>query len=315
MGNDSFLSHVLKDSPRIGIVGSGAVGAYYGARLQRSGLEVHFLMRSDLETVSSKGLMIEAHDGAFTLPEVKAYGSTTEMGKCDLVVIALKTTSNDQLTDLLEPLLHEKTLILTLQNGLGSDELLAEAFGAERILGGLCFVCLNRTAPGVIENYFPGSISLGAYERKPDEQCNQVAKFFTKAGVECKVVDDLKETRWRKLIWNVPFNGLTVAAGGITTDKVLADAELSEKVRGLMDEVAAVAAKLGYEIKESFIEKNIENTRPMGAYKPSSLVDFLAGRKVEVESIWGEPLRQAKAVKVETPLLEWLYHRLREISS
>jgi 2-dehydropantoate 2-reductase len=306
---------VLKDSPRIGIVGSGAVGAYYGARLQRCGHDVHFLMRSDLETVRSNGLVIKAHDGEFTLPEVNAYGSTEEMGPCDLVIIALKTTSNDQLIDLLKPLLHEETLILTLQNGLGSDELLAEAFGAERILGGLCFVCLNRTAPGVIENYFPGSISLGNYGRKPDTQCEKVVGFFTKAGVECRVVEDLQETRWHKLIWNVPFNGLSVAAGGITTDKILADLELSQKVRGLMDEVAAVAAKLGYTIKESFIEKNIENTRKMEAYKPSSLVDFLAGRKVEVESIWGEPLRQANAVGVETPLLEWLYQRLQKLSS
>jgi 2-dehydropantoate 2-reductase len=127
------------------------------------------------------------------------------------------------------------------------------------------------------------------------------------------VADDLVETRWRKLVWNVPFNGLSIAAGGITTDRIVADAALMADVRALMGEVQQAAGALGFAIPGDFLQRQIDVTLPMGAYKPSSLIDFLEGRAVEVEAIWGEPLRQARAVGVPAPRLEALYETLRRV--
>lgn len=300
---------------RIGIVGSGAVGGYYGARLQRAGCRVSFLLRSDLQVVRRKGLRVKAVDGDFDLPEVDACATPEEMGPCDLVLIGLKATSNPILTDLLPPLIGPRTLLLTLQNGLGGDAFLADRFGPDRVLVGLCFVCLNRTAPGLIENYIPGSVTLGAYAGPVDQRVRAVADRFEQAGVVVRLADDMAAMRWRKLVWNIPFNGLTITAGGVPTDRILAEPNLVSEVRALMEEIARASAAMGHEIPESFLDNQIEVTGPMGAYRPSSLVDFLAGREVEIEAIWGEPLRRAEAAGVAMPHLRQLYCDLKEIAA
>jgi 2-dehydropantoate 2-reductase len=201
---------------------------------------------------------------------------------------------------------------LTLQNGLGAEEHLADLFGRERIFGGLCFICLNRVRPASIECYHPGTINVGAFGRPPGSRVHSIAEAFNAAGVRCSVADDLAEARWRKLVWNVPFNGLSIAAGGITTDRILEDPDLLQEVHALMREIQTAATCLGHSIPDTFLEKQVSVTYPMGAYKPSSLVDFLEGRSVEIEAIWGEPLKRARAAGIDMPRLASLYGRLRD---
>ena len=298
----------------IAIVGAGAIGSYYGARLALAGADVRFLLRSDLEHVRAQGLTLRERDATRRLFPVAAFGTTAEIGPVDVVLIALKTTANGMLPEMLPPLLGPKTVVATLQNGLGNEEVVAATVGAERVLGGLCFIAVTREAPGELVGYHtPGALTLGEFGRPAGERTRELGARFKDAGVNCHVVDSLAEARWRKLIWNVPFNGLAIAAGGITTDRILADPALARDVRLLMDEVAGAARRLGYDVPEEFIQKQIDVTPPMGAYKPSSLVDFLAGREIEIEAIWGEPLRQALAAGAAMPRLTELYARLRAV--
>ncbi len=292
---------------RIAIVGSGSVGAYYGARLALTS-DVNFLMRRDLEAVRQNGLTIHSIAGDFQLAPAKAFASTTEIGPVDLVIVALKTTQNEILPDLLPPLLKRDTILLTLQNGLGNEDLLADAFPAHPVLGGLCFVCINRGEPGVIHHLAHGRVEMGEFT--PSATVTGVASLFTDAGIDCRTLPNLGLARWRKLVWNVPFNGLSIAAGGIDTKQILANPELLARTRRLMNEVIAIAASLGHSIDPSFVESNIHGTLEMDAYQPSSLVDFLAGNAVEVEAIWGEPLRMALVNKVPVPALESLYFEI-----
>ena len=300
---------------KIGIVGAGALGCYYGARLAKAGNRVEFLMRSDLAAVRAAGLRIRSPEEEFVLREVSAAASPAEIGPCDLVIVALKTTANGALETLIAPLLHERTAILTLQNGLGSDEELARLFGAERVLGGLCFICVNRIAPGEIVCLQPGSLSMAEFGRPASERLRAIAALFSAAGVRCQAGDDLAALRWKKLVWNVPFNGLSIAAGGMTTDKILEDGGLEAEVRALMAEVIEAAGRLGYAIPREFIDQQVAHTRPMGPYKPSSLIDFLNEQPVEVEAIWGEPLRRAQAAGVAMPRLALLYALLRRLTA
>jgi 2-dehydropantoate 2-reductase len=319
-GAGGHLSHRPCEMPaslgRIAIVGAGAVGAYYGARLAHAGEDVTFLLRRELDAVRARGLTVRVRAGAvreeFAL-HPPAFGTTAEIGPVDLVVIGIKATANAALADLLPPLLHERTAVLLLQNGLGGEEWLAERFGAERVLGGLCFVCLNRTDPGAVECYHPGTVSLGEFGRPAGPRAQAIGAAFVRGGVKCSVVDNLLEARWRKLVWNVPFNGLSIAAGGITTDCILAEPALVLDVWALMREVQAGAAAFGFTIPDAFLQKQFDVTGPMGAYKPSSLIDFLDGRAVEVEAIWGEPLRRATSAGVPMPRLAALYAKLREV--
>ena len=296
----------------IAIVGSGAIGTFYGARLALAGGRVRFLMRSDLAAVRARGIRLIEGEGTRTLSPVAAFGTPEEIGPVDLVLVTLKTTANGELSRLLPPLLHANTVVVTLQNGLGNEEWIAAITGPGRVLGGLCYIAANRTAPGEITCRYPGSIVLGELAGPALERTRAVAALFTAAGVRCSTEDSPAQARWRTLVWNVPFNGLAVAAGGITTDRILASPDLTARARVLMDEVAGAARALGHEIPESFIQDQITRTPAIGAYQPSTLVDFLAGRELELEAIWGEPLRRGRAAGVAMPELARLYTELKQ---
>jgi 2-dehydropantoate 2-reductase len=308
---------------KIAVVGCGAVGSYYGAMLCRDGHEVHFLLRSDYEVVRRNGVFVRSAAGDFNarprcarLPE--------EIGVSDVVLIALKTTANDQLQKLLTPLVGRSTAVVTLQNGLGNEEQLARLFPADQILGGLCFVCLNRIEPGVVHHLDHGRIVLGEFQRWPEPRTHDIASAIRHAGVQCKVTDNLARAHWEKLVWNVPFNGLGVAsAAGIdavsgarcevsgkheclTTAQLLADSRWESLVRELMLEVISVARKLGHDIPDRLADTQIERTRSMGDYKASTAVDFERGLPLELESLFVEPLRHAQQQGVATPRLKAL---------
>src|SRR5438067_6906414 len=136
---------------KIAVVGCGAVGSFYGAKLAQAGQQVHFLLRSDYDAVRRNGVLIHSPEGDFQVRPQPA-AAPEQIGPSDLVLIALKTTANDQFPKLLPPLVGPATAVLTLQNGLGNEEALARLFPAAQIMGGLCFVCLNRTEPGVVHH-------------------------------------------------------------------------------------------------------------------------------------------------------------------
>jgi 2-dehydropantoate 2-reductase len=296
---------------KISVIGAGAVGCYYGGLLAHSGRDVRFLMRSDFETVRQHGLTIKSRGETVKLPSVRTFATTAEIGLCELVIVALKATANAALHELLPPLIGPQTVLLTLQNGLGNEEYLAERWGAERVLGGLCFVCLNRTAPGVVEHYDHGALSIGEFRRASTARTRNVAQAFSAAGIETQVVENLLTERWRKLLWNIPFNGLCIAGGRLTVADVLANETLRSLARHLMDDTLDAARRLGHDIPDSFADFQIERSFSMGPYKPSSLLDWQAGRPVEVEAIWGEPWRQGIAAGASMGRLETLYRLLQ----
>jgi 2-dehydropantoate 2-reductase len=296
---------------KIAILGSGSIGLYYGAKLAGAGEDVHFLMRSGYDQARREGIRVRSPEGDLHLASPQVANDVHDIGPVDLVLIALKVTDNAMLTELVPPLLNQETALLTLQNGLGNEEFLAGHFGVPRVLGGLCFVCLTRDTPASVEHFGHGTLSIGEFgERGISPRLRDITGLFLQAGVETHPVDALIQERWRKLVWNIPFNGLSVAAGQKSVDEILASQELFNHSVALMHEVITIANALGHEIPRDFADKQIARTRSMGAYKPSTLVDHLAGRPLEIETLWGEPLRQAKAAGVESPHLEALYERL-----
>jgi 2-dehydropantoate 2-reductase len=314
---------------KIAVVGCGAVGSYYGAMLGRAGQEVHFLLRSDFEAVRQKGVTIRSVAGDFHV-QPKCARTPEEIGVCDVVLIGLKTTANDQFPKLLPPLVGPQTAVVTLQNGLGNAEQLARLFPPEQILNGLCFVCLNRVEPGVIHHLKYGTIVLGEFQRQPGPRVQKLAEMFRDATVPCKVTDNLAQAQWEKLVWNIPFNGLGVAGAAgyealvtqpsalnlqpvLTTDKLLANPRWKQLLRDLMLEVIAAAGALGFEIPLSYAEEQIERTRTMGAYKASTLLDFELGRPLELESMFLEPLRRAQKAGVPVPRLAALCQVLQRL--
>ena len=318
---------------KIAVVGCGAVGSYYGARLCQAGLDVHFLLRSDYDIVRLHGVTVRSVEGDFHV-RPQCARTPDEIGVCDVVVIALKTTTNDQFPKLLTPLVGPHTAIVTLQNGLGNEEQLARLFPTEQILGGLCFVCLNRLEPGVIHHLAHGKVVLGEFQRPPQPRTHELAALLRQARVPCEVTDNLARTHWEKLVWNIPFNGLGVAGAAgyeavttrhpplvtrhsigpvLTTDKLLGDPRWEKLVRELMLEVIATANALGLNVSESQAGQQIERTRIMAAYKASTLLDFERRQPLELESMFFEPLRLAQKAGVPVPRLTALCEVLRQL--
>lgn len=286
---------------RIAVIGAGALGLYYGAMLQRAGRDVRFLLRRDYEAVRRRGLTVTSPAGDFHLERVRGFRSPAEMGEVDLVLVGLKTFANDRLVDLVRPLLGKRTAVLTLQNGLGNEELLAEAFGADRVLGGVAFLCSNRGEPGTVHHLGQGSIRLGEYAGGLTERAAAIAAMFTAAGVPCEAVADLAKIRWEKLVWNIPFNGLCALTGADVT-ALLTHPPSRELVREIMAEVVAGAnaRDLSEPIAgEAFIARMLELTDGMDHYRPSMMIDRLEGRPLELEAIYGIPLRMAAGHGVE----------------
>jgi len=292
---------------RIAIVGAGALGLYYGALLQRSGQDVRFLLRRDFEAVSRSGLKVFSSNGDFELPAVQAYRAPREIGPVDLVLVGLKTFANDRYADLITPLVGEGTQILTLQNGLGNEEALAELFGAERVIGGVAFLCSNRGEPGEVHHLGAGRIILGEYSRIDPQRVERLAALFVQAGVDCRATDDLKRARWEKLVWNIPFNGLCALLLQ-TVDRLLSVPATRSLVREMMLEVirAANAQALSGPIAEGYAESMLEFTDKMGVYKPSMQIDREEGRQLEIAAIFRTPLVFGADRGIAMPRVEML---------
>ena len=301
---------------KIGVVGPGAIGGYYGGMLAHAGQDVHFLFHSTYEDVLRDGLSLIHHAEGKRMSRVEplqAYQNAADIGPCDLVIVAAKATANNSLGGIMNPLVGADTSLLTLQNGMGNVENLQNLFGQNReVIGGLCFTCINRTAPGMIESLLPGYVQFGQLVGGLTDRGNQVADAFAQAGIKIRKADSLNEALWRKLCWNIPFNGLSIAAGGITTDLILSNPDLKQRAWDLMLEVQTVARAYGVEIEDAFLRRQFELTEPMGPYKPSSLIDFLSGKPVEVDAIWGEPLRRGISKSLAMPQTERLHDELRQ---
>ena len=317
---------------KIAVLGCGALGSYYGARLCRAGHDVHFLLRSDYEVVCRDGVSIQSVEGDFHV-RPKCARRPEEIGPAQLVLIALKTTANSALPGLLPPLVDNATAVLTLQNGLGNEEFIARLVGPEKTLGGHCFVCLNRVAPGKIHHLAHGAVVLGEYGRASQPRTHQIAALFAQSGVPCDVRENLEQAHWEKLVWNIPFNGLGVAGCAgleavlrgqldpgqtrkpcLTTDRLLADPRWAQLVRELMMETIHTAQSLGLAVAESEAEVNLARTAGMAAYKASTVLDFECGRELELEAIFLAPWRVARRAGVSTPRLTALCAILRELA-
>ncbi len=315
---------------KVSVVGCGAVGSFYGAKLCRAGHETHFLLRSDYEEARRHGIRIKSAEGDFSV-RPRCARRPEEIGQCDLVLVALKTTANDSFGGLISPLVGQGTAILTLQNGLGNEEQLSRIFPAEQILGGLCFVCLNRIAPATVQHIAHGQVVLGEFRRWPEPRTYDIAAAFRHAGIPCRVSRNLERAHWEKLVWNIPFNGLGVASaaglaclGGasqlpnvlqpcLSTNQLLSQPDWLRCVRDLMDEVVRTANALGLDVAPALADQMIEKTRSMGAYKASTVLDYERGRTLELEALFLRPLRAAQSAVVGTPRLERLCQVLRRL--
>ena len=305
----------------VAIIGAGAVGSYYGARLAEAGHHVSFLVRRDYESLQKNGLVVHSIDGDIFLKKPNIYQNSNEIGAVDWIICALKSTSIDSAEELIRPCIQKNTKILVLMNGIGLEEKFQSWFPDNNIFGGLAFTCINRTNDGVIEHLDYGPITIGHLGDKKSEIDDAIA-IWEKVKVTVTAKPSLRLARWEKLCWNIPFNGLTVTAGGVSTQIIIEDANLRHTAEMLIAEIINTAntdlSHIHSEYKldtQTTTHSMIQRTSEMKAYMPSTTIDFLAGKEMEVATIFEAPLEIAKQFNVSTPLLELLTGQMRSLNN
>ena len=293
------------------IIGTGAIGGYYGGKLANAGFDVHFLLHSDYDYVRQHGIQVNSCNGDFHLDAPNIYNNVEEMPKVDVVIVALKSTNNHLLRQLLAPLLNPDTLVLMIQNGIGIEPDVEKIFPDAWLAAGLAFICSNKTKPGIVDHLFYGNINIGNYSA-PKPVIDTLIADFDKAGVKAFDVDYL-EARWKKAVWNMPFNGMSVVLNA-QTDQLLADASTRTLIKAQMMEVVMAANALGVEnIDEAFADKMIANTDAMVPYSPSMKLDRDYHRPMEVYYLYTRPIQEAASAGVDMPLLKDLEQKLLKI--
>jgi 2-dehydropantoate 2-reductase len=298
------------------VIGVGAIGGYYGARLQQSGLEVRFVARSDAEHLRRNGLRVDSPEGDAVL-EVEVHTGATDVPASDVVVVATKTTATAAVVPLVAELTGPKTTVVVMQNGLGVDAPFAAAAPSSTVLGAMCFMCCNKVGPGHIVHLDEGAVTLGEFRSDGSadgvtDAVEAVMADLASAGVATSPVPDLETGRWRKLVWNVPFNGLSVVLDA-GTDELLADPTTRARAEQLMHEVVAAADACGHGFDPSFADRMMATTETMTPYKPSMKLDHEAGRPLELDAIYGAPLAAAATVGFDMPATRELHDELRAL--
>jgi len=294
------------------IIGMGAIGGYYGGKLAKAEREVHFLLHSDYQYVLQNGLRIDSCDGDFYLPHINAYAATKDMPKTDVIIVGMKSVKNhDVLPELLRPIVHENSIVILIQNGIGLEDDLQKEFPRLQIVAGLAFICSAKVGPGHVSHQCYGNINLGNYSCQ-QEKFEVLLQDMTNAGIQAAEVAYM-EARWKKAVWNMPFNGMTVALN-TSTDQLLKNAATRQLIYDQMLEVIGAANALGVKtLTSEFADKMMQMTDEMVPYSPSMKLDFDYHRPMEIEYLYSRPIAEAKKVGFEMPKLAMLEAELKFI--
>jgi 2-dehydropantoate 2-reductase len=282
-------------NPNVLIVGAGAVGSYYGGRLSQSGAKVSVLSRSDYEEVKKNGINIQSVNGDFKfIPDEVVKSVSDYSKKPDYIIVTTKVLPELDIVNLIKSQVKKNTSIVLIQNGINIEEKIYNTFPENEIISGLAFICVSKVSPGTILHQDFGRLAIGTYPNGISKKVTFLQNLFNESGVKCLTNENIVNSRWQKLVWNAPFNPLSVILGGATTEMILKNEKTTVLAKKIMQEVVDLAKLSGYELPNDIIEKNIKNTLNMAPYKTSMLLDFENKRPLEVEAILGNTLKIAE---------------------
>lgn len=297
------------------IIGTGAIGAFYGALLAKAGAEVAVVCRSDYEQVKQHGFSINSHAlGAWTFTPSKVLKSAADyQGTADYVLLCTKVVPSVNRVALIRQAVSADTAIVFIQNGVDIEQEIVAAFPDNEIISGLAYICCNRIGKGEILHLAYGRLALGNLPGFVSDKTSYLCELFTQSGIECTTTENIVTERWKKCVWNAPFNPLSVLSGGLPTLAILQSQEAF--VRSIMQEICRIAEAIGHRLPENIVDINIANTYTMPPYKTSMLLDYENGHPMETEAIIGNAVRAARRGGVKTPHLESVYAlmKLREL--
>ena len=301
-------------NPKILVIGTGAIGSFYGGKLAQAGASVSTLCRSDFEIVKSQGIRVKSSWGDFKFFPKKVICKVDEYEeKPDYLLVTLKALPTLNVPHLIANVAGPRTSIVLLQNGIDIESPFAKAFPQNEIISGLAFICVSRTSPGCVNHLDYGKLSIGNFPNGVSEKVKILCDLFKLSGVPCESSANIITQRWKKLMWNAPFNSISVLGGGLTTMEIM-DSPLAAKLaKEIMKEVCEIGQLEGHNLSHLVIDQHLEHTRVMKPYKTSMLLDYEAGKPLETEAILGNAVRIAQKHCLTVPRLSCIYSLLKLI--
>lgn len=294
--------------PEILIVGAGAVGGYYGARLAQGGASVSVFCRSDYEAVRANGIFVRSVAGDFMFIPASTIQSISDYAAVpDYIIISTKVLPDIDIPGMIRGIVGPGTAIVHLQNGIELEEPTAAAFPDNEIIGAVAFICASRPSPACIAHEDYGRITIGRYPSGSSEKIVALASLFHNAGVQCEIDPDIITARWKKLVWNASLNPMSVLGGGVNTRELMESPAALQLAREVMTEIVTLAGNCGHVLPDTIIDKTINDTISMKPTKTSMLQDYESGRPLEVEALLGNTLRISRRIGVKAPHIESLY--------
>lgn len=298
---------------KIGVIGVGAVGGYFGAKLARAGHDVTFIgTERTVKAIREKGLLIKSYQGDFAIKEPKVAHDFKAVQNADIILFCVKSYNTAEVAKALKKRISEKSVIISLQNGVENEDVLAEVFGAQRVIGSVVFITSSLVEPGVIKHTSFGKILLGELNGEISDRVRNIEKLFLNSDIPSGVTSELKKELWKKLMLNVAYNGFTSLVGK-PLEKFYDFPEAGECFKGLLKEVQTVAGKEGISITDEEVEKSYKfsETKGFTTFKSSTLLDVEAGKPLEVDTMQGAVLKYAKKHNVDVPMNKLLYALLK----
>ncbi len=285
---------------RIAVMGAGAVGGYFGARLAASGQEVAFVARGrHLEALKGHGLRVKSIQGDLHIRS-QFTPNPEEVGPVDLIVFCVKSHDTEEASKKMVSLIGEKTSILSLQNGVDNPDKIAAHWGKERILAGAAYIGAQISAPGTIEHRAAGRITLGELDGGITQETKAIYDLFNKAQVPCTISPEIRKVLWGKLVWNAPFCAIASVAGATVKDIVESES-LKNLAVGCMEEVREAARTQGINLGPSIVSETLNLSHSLGDFKPSMLQDLEAGKPLEYEALNGIVIKTLRKAGKEAP--------------
>jgi 2-dehydropantoate 2-reductase len=287
---------------RIAIMGAGAVGGYFGARLAAAGNVVTFITRGErLKAMRESGLQVESIDGDVVLDTVNVTDDPEEIGVVELVIFAVKSTGTREAAEAARPLVGAGTVVLTIQNGVDNEAVIGEVLGEEHVVPGVAIIGVSIPEPGTIRHTNNGTITLGEVSGEETERVKTLCQTFADVGVGTRASSDILSVKWRKLIWNASFNPLTALTGRRVLD-LIEDDDSRSLAEDAMREAIAVGEALGHKVGDYQMERATKRDPNWAHSKTSMLQDIERGRPTEIEALTGAVVRGGERTGVPTPV-------------
>jgi 2-dehydropantoate 2-reductase len=301
---------------KILIMGAGAVGCYFGARLQQAGEEVTLCARGDhLRALREDGLEVKSFRGDFKV-KVRATADPRESAPYDLILFAVKSYDTESAAQQLSGCLTPDGVLMTIQNGVENEEALCRIFPRECVMGGNSRIGAQIVAPGKLLHTALGVIEFGELDGRDSERARRLEKVFERAGILGELTTDLKSLRWFKLMGNNSTNSVS-ALTRTTLGQMLDDPDGYNLVRTLMLETLAVGRAEGASTPDERADLQLRQIGSLNAraIKTSTLQDLEKGKPLEYEAISGAVVRAARRHGMQIPATETVYALLKLLES